>query len=201
MPLPDHEFTANRKELHLRRIEMRGYERPDGLFDIEGRVNDRKPQGFKSPTGERAVAPDEFIHDMWVRLTVDRDLVVRGIASASDATPYPVCRQGDVNLERIIGMRIGGGWISEVKRRLGGAQCCTHLMELLIPLATAAFQSLGPVRMAAPERLDGNGRPLKIDSCFAYSSARAVVGKRWPQFYTGQQSPAERDADLRFPSQ
>lgn len=198
MPLPAHEFSSTRKELHLRQIEMRGYEREDGLFDIEGRVNDRKPQGFKSPSGERTVAPNEFIHDMWLRLTVDRDLVVRDIVSSSDATPYPVCREGDVNLKRIIGMRVGSGWSSEVKRRLGGAQCCTHLMELLIPLATAAFQSLGGLRLAAPDRLDSQGRPVKIDSCFAYSSNRAVVGKRWPQFYTGQQTPAEREADLRF---
>ena len=105
MPLPPNEFSASRKELHLRQIEMRGFERDDGLFDIEGRVNDRKPRAFKSPAGERHVGAGEFIHDMWLRITVDRDLVVQSINSATDASPYPVCQRGNVNLDRIVGLR------------------------------------------------------------------------------------------------
>lgn len=107
---------------------------------------------------------------MWLRMTVDRDLVVHSISSVTDASPYPVCQRGNVNLDRIVGMKIGTGWSSEVKRRLGAAQCCTHLMELLIPMATAAFQSLSFIRLSAPDRADANGRLVKIDSCFAYSS-------------------------------
>ncbi len=200
MPLPPNEFSASRRELHLRQIEMRGFERDDGLFDIEGRVNDRKPRAFKSPAGERHVGAGEFIHDMWLRITVDRDLVVQSISSVTDASPYPVCQRGNGNLDRIVGMKIGSGWSSEVKRRLGGAQCCTHLMELLIPMATAAFQSLSFIRLSGPDRADANGRPLKIDSCFAYSSNSAVVARRWPSYYTGQQTVAEQEVDLRFPT-
>jgi hypothetical protein len=192
--------AVRRRELHLRTIEMRGYERDDGLYDIEGRVCDRKTSAFRPPSANRVVQPGEPVHDMWLRLTVDGELVVRDITSESDATPYPTCRQGGVNLRQMVGVRIAGGWTAEVKRRLGGAASCTHLMELLIPLGTAAFQTLAPVRLARPDRVDAAGRPLKIDSCHAYSSAGALVARRWPAFHTGNLTADEVDAQLGGPS-
>lgn len=195
MPLPS-PSSPSRREIHLRRIEMRGYERDDGLYDVEGRVTDTKSHAMRPPAGERAVAPGEPLHDLWLRLTVDADLVVRDVASASDATPYAICREGGANLRRMVGVRIAGGWTAEVKQRLGGSAACTHLMELLIPMGTAAFQTLAPVRLARPDRLDAAGRPLKIDSCTAYAADRGVVARRWPGHYTGAQSPASIDADL-----
>jgi hypothetical protein len=56
-------------------------------------------------------------------------------------------------------------------------------MELLPPLATAAFQTISPVRLARPDVLDKGGRPVKIDSCYAFASHREVVMRRWPQFH------------------
>ena len=52
----------------------------------------------------------------------------------------------------IVGERIRGGWSMMVKAKLGGAAGCTHLMELLIPMATAAYQTLSSVRLARPGR-------------------------------------------------
>lgn len=197
MPLPDHSGIAGRQEIHHRRIDMRGYLREDGLYDIEGRVCDTKTRDFVPPTG-RMVPSGDFIHDIWVRITVDTDLVVHAVASSSDTTPYPVCREGGNNLERIIGLRVAGGWSAEIKRRLGGNQACTHLMELLIPLGTAAFQTIADVRLARPDVLDGHGRPRKIDSCTAFSADRGVVARRWPDFYVGEQTEAQRESDILF---
>jgi hypothetical protein len=56
-------------------------------------------------------------------------------------------------------------------------------MELLMPLATAAFQSLSVPRAGRPEPVDAAGRPKKIDSCYAYAAERDVVLQRWPQFH------------------
>ena len=39
MPLPP---SVPREELHLRRIELRGYRRQDGRYDIEARMVDTK---------------------------------------------------------------------------------------------------------------------------------------------------------------
>ncbi len=177
---------GEREEMHLRQIEMRGYRRADGLYEIEGRVNDRKPFDFAPPSEPRAVPAGEFIHDMWVRLVVDEDLVVRDVEAVSDSVPHPPCSEAGRTLKKMIGVRIARGWTREVKQRLGGAASCTHLMELLIPLATAAYQTVAPARMAVIEQLAPGQRPRKIDTCFAYAADREVVKLRWPEHYTGR---------------
>ena len=183
MPLPPSE---GREELHLRRIEMRGYRRPDGLFEVDGRVNDCKPYDFNTPSESRSVPAGDFIHDMWVRLVFDENLLVHDVLAVSDSTPYPICREAGATLKKMIGVSIARGWSRAVKERLGGVASCTHLMELLIPLATAAYQSIAPLRWAREKAPEPGVRPGKIDSCFAYSAEREVVKVRWPDHYTGR---------------
>jgi len=178
MPLPS---SPDRTELHLRRIEMKGYRRNDGLYEIDGRVTDTKSE--QVTLDERGpVPPGEPIHDMWVRLVVDESLVVRDIIAVTDFRPYAVCKEATAAMRVIVGEQIRAGWSMRVKSLLGGAKGCTHLMELLIPLATAAYQTLGPVRMRRPDALDSRGRPLKVDSCYAYAATREIVRRRWPAF-------------------
>jgi hypothetical protein len=172
-----------REELHCRRIDMRGYRRSDGLFEVEGRVVDRKPFDLSSVGGSRAVRAREPLHDMGVRLTFDGDLIVRSVETFSVAFPYASCADGGRALQDIVGLRMAGGWSKEVRERLSGARSCTHLKELLIPMATVAFQTLMGERRARPEQLDGSGRPLKIDSCYAYRASGEIVRSRWPEFY------------------
>lgn len=181
--LPD---SGPREELHFRNIEMRGYRRADGLYEIEGRIVDRKPQAFRPPGGERIVEAGEPIHDMGVRLVIDDDMLVHDAIAFTAASPYPtICPDAGPSLAAVKGLSIVAGWSNEVKRLLGGQRSCTHLMELLIPLGTAAFQSLTTVRMQRPEPLRPSGRPVKIDSCYAYGSQRELVRERWPEFYDG----------------
>ncbi len=180
MPLPD---SPNRTELHLRSIEMRGYRRDDGLFEIDGRVVDTKSHAIRIDGRDRA--PGEPIHDMWIRMVIDEDFVVRDVLAVTDSSPFGVCREAVAPMQAIVGERIRPGWSMMVKSKLGGAVGCTHLMELLLPMATAAYQSLVEVRFARPDVLDRNGRPAKIDSCYAYASHRDIVLRRWPQFHTG----------------
>lgn len=68
----------------------------------------------------------------------------------------------------------------------------THLTELLTPLGTAAFQTLSQVRNAKPTAVDANGKPRKIDSCYAYASNRDVVLLRWPKYYDGDEGGPPR---------
>ena len=180
MPLP---LTVEREELHLRRIEMRGYRRSDGLYDIEARLTDTKTHAFQRD--EVSIVAGVPLHDMWLRLVVDQDLLVHDALAVTDASPHRVCPEATAALVRVKGLRIAAGWSRAIKERFAGAQGCTHLTELLGPLATTAFQTLTPVRMSQPEPLDRDGRPRKIDSCYAYGSQREVVLRRWPAFYDG----------------
>lgn len=173
--------VPTREELHFRRIDLRGFRRSDGLYEVEGRVVDRKPCDFTHPGDGKTVAAYDPIHDMGVRLVFDRDMVVHDVQTFTASAPCEACPAGGRALQSLKGLRMTGGWSREVRSRLAGARSCTHLME--IPMATTAFQSLGFLRVTEPERFDATGRPAKIDSCYAYAADGELVLKRWPQFH------------------
>lgn len=179
MPLPP---AARRRHVHVRTIECHGYQREDGLWDVEGRLVDRKSTDFQSLHG-RSVAAGEPVHEMWVRMTVDEDLVVHDILAVTDSAPYPVCPAAAAAVASLRGLRIAAGWTAEVRRRLGGRTGCTHITELLGPLATTAYQTLSQVRHGHSEQRDAEGRPIRIDSCFAYAADGDLARQRWPDLF------------------
>jgi len=184
MPLPP---SVPRDELHLRRIELHGYRRSDGLYDVEARMVDTKAEDFNL-TGGRLVPAGESIHDMSVRLIVDEDLNVIDVMASTDVSPQSICPEATGTLQSIKGLCIGAGWSTAIRQRLSGRKGCTHLTELLAPLATVAFQTIAKVRQARPPAVDASGRPRKIDSCYAYASDREVVQRIWPMHYDGDAS-------------
>ena len=149
MPLPP---PVARDELHLRRIEMRGYRRHDGLYDIEAHLTDTKSNHLA--LSEKNVPAGVPIHDMWLRLVVDEALTVHDVVAVTDASPFAICPEATNALASIKGLRIGAGWSRAVKERLSRTENCTHLAELLMPLATTAYQTLAPLRHSRPARLD-----------------------------------------------
>ena len=60
-----------------------GWQRDDGLFDIEGHLIDVKDHDVTLLSGVRPAG--EAVHDMWVRVTIDRDYTIRDIEAQSDA--------------------------------------------------------------------------------------------------------------------
>lgn len=182
MPLPP---SIEREELHLRRIELHGYLRADGLYDIEARLIDTRSEALTVGSG-RHVLPGEPLHDMAVRLVVDSALTVVDVIACTDASPHDICPEAADTLQTIKGLRIGAGWSKAVGERLAGRKGCTHLTELLKPLATVAFQTQWKARKDDPPVLDAQGRPRKIDSCYAYGSDREVVQRLWPIHFTGR---------------
>lgn len=177
---------AARKELHLRQIEVRGYQREDGLWDIEGRLVDTKTYGFDN-FDRGHIGPGEPVHQMLLRLTLDDELMIMDAEAVTEESPYLVCKSVGPNFARLKGIRIGAGWRRQVQAAVGGAEGCTHLVELLGPMATTAYQTIWPVvarkREAAGETW--KSKPKTIDTCHAYASDGPVVKRLWPEFYTG----------------
>ncbi len=180
MPLP---APAPRERMHMRRYDIEGYHRADGLWDIEAHMTDKKTYGFKNQYRGR-IQPGEPLHDMWIRLTLDEDLTVRDIEAVTDAGPYGICPEITPNFKRMVGAKVGNGWRRAVNQALGGVEGCTHLREMLVAMATVAFQTLYPV--LAKKKAGSPGRPGLIDSCHAYSSDGEVVRTTWPAYYTGE---------------
>ena len=177
-------IAAPRKLIHTRAIECKGYERDDGLWDIEAHLVDTKTYVHTRRNGGRERQPGEPVHNMWLRLTIDLDLIVRDAEANTEAGPYPHCGDIAPNFKSLIGLKIGPGWRREITARLGGIKGCTHLVELLGPVGTTAYQATGRARDAR-----GAGKPVKkpyqLNSCHIYKDDGAAVLERWPQFYTG----------------
>jgi hypothetical protein len=186
---------APREHLHTRHIECRGFLRDDGMWDIEGHMTDRKTYAF--PSDERGeVAAGTPVHDMWIRVTVDDAMVIKTIEAATDASPFRMCPSITPNFQRLVGLAIRPGFLPKVKQLLGGVEGCTHLVELMGPIATTAFQTVFSARGRAKRERERamkgevreehpNRRPALLDTCHAFASDSDVVKRNWPAFYTG----------------
>ncbi len=163
-----------RKLLHQRDIQIRGYERADGLVDIEAHIVDSKTYSW-SNQDRGGIQAGEALHDMWVRLTIDRDMVIQGCEASMDATPYNTCTGATGSFSRLTGLKLGKGFIKAAMAQLGGVVSCTHLRELLQPVATVAFQTIHSLREhQAPGNAGKAARTAAgiqvglLNTCFAY---------------------------------
>lgn len=174
-----------REHLHSRDIELRGYLRADGLFDIEARLTDTKSYAFDNHD-RGGIAAGEALHGMWLRLTVDETMTIHACEAAMDFTPYNICPGAAPNFAALAGVTIGPGFNRAVKERVGGTQGCTHLRELLAQMATVAFQTIGPMRwrkaredreaaIARGEAPLPSRRAVPLNSCHAYAEDGEVV--------------------------
>lgn len=183
MPLPT---PAPRRHLHTRTIACEGFERDDGLWDIEARIVDTKTFAYEEPfRGLRA--PGDPVHDMSVRLTLDRSMTVRGVEVDMPATPYAACQGAAPSYKSLIGRQIGPGWRRAVNDCVGGTRGCTHVRELLFPMATVAYQAMAGWKSESDASSDAaagvkDERPYFLDGCRAWASDGEVVVQLYPQF-------------------
>ena len=183
MPLP---LPQARNHLHTRAVVYRGYQREDGLWDIEAELTDTKTYALdRSERGD--MPPGTPIHGMAIRTTVDDHLIIREIATSSDHTPFAECQQGTDPMQQMVGVTMGPGWRQAIERALGGTRGCTHLRELLFNMATAAYQTVPVYRerlrqqAGVPEAANA-GPPYHLGRCIAWDFNAAVVQRHYPQF-------------------
>jgi hypothetical protein len=174
-----------RSPLHTREISFEGFAREDGLWDIEAHLKDTKSHPFT--TGSKTWVPGEPIHDMWIRVTVDRELVIRDIEVAMDSHPHAECPEVIPPMDALIGARMGKGWRKTIESHLGGIKGCTHLRELLNNVATAAYQSI-PGALFDP---DENKPPLYLGKCKSWDFDGPVVMRVYPKFYQWKKEEAK----------
>jgi hypothetical protein len=184
-----------REAQHFRDYQFAGYRRADGLFDIEGRMTDRKSYAFPSEWRGR-IEEGEPIHDMRIRLTLDEGFVIHDVECVTAAGPYEICPAITPAFAALKGERVGRGWSRVLREKFGGRNGCVHHVEMLRAMATVAFQTLygyqerrkretgkskreGP---PSPESASGR-KPGFIDSCHALASDGEVVRTHYPRFY------------------
>ena len=141
IPVPIPTPVLARERVHTRTITLDGYARDDELFDIEGEIIDVKTYDF--PNEERGVIhANEPLHHMKLRIAINSDLEIVEAAAETLAAPYAICPSATIAFDNLIGLTIGAGWRSKLRNAIGGITGCTHITELMGPVATVAIQTV-----------------------------------------------------------
>jgi len=140
-----------RTELHHRQIDIRFFRRSDGLYEVEGRLLDRKSQAFRRPLQDSETPAGTPLHDIAVRLVVDENSLVHDASASYSAS-------------------------------------CTHIVELLGPMASTVHQGFAPKRVARMGEPGNEEHNSKVDSCYSYGRDREVVARIWPHLTTRKEA-------------
>lgn len=182
-----------RHKKHERRVVMQGFLRDDGLWDIEGRMQDVRT--YDSLGVERGqIAAGNAIHEIRACLTVNDELIVLEARAFMAAVPFETCPSALAPVSALKGSSMGPGWRKSVESTLGGDIGCTHIRELLMQLATTAYQTIpvwnaqrsGDVVLNA-----GAIPPRHLGTCRSWSFGGPVVQRIYPQFVNWNSRVAE----------
>jgi len=190
MPLPP---PADRTPMHTRTFDCRGYERADGLWDIEGHLRDTKPYTWRRSESKAPLPAGDPVHDMWIRITIDLDMTIHDAVAVTDAGPYGACGNITPNFAGLKGKTIRRGWMRDLRDVVGGVNGCQHMWELLGRIATVAFQSTGAARHKHRPVMPGQ-IPYQFMSCHMYTPDSRATLSRWPHLYKGTQTQDEQPA-------
>jgi hypothetical protein len=176
--------TAPRRPMHLRRIEMQAFARDDGLWDFVAHLRDEKPFNYIDP-GRGELKAGDAVHDLWVRLTVDDDRVIREVAVEMGSMPFGTCHEVTDSLRPLIGERVGRGW-RQILKRIPRHATCAHVHEVLVPLATVVHQGMsqgrepdGKVALQPDPGLEK--QPFFVDDCHSWRIDGPVVAHFYPK--------------------
>lgn len=187
MPLS---VPAPRAHIHTRAVSFTGFERDDGLFDIEAHMTDTKTYSFGNDWRGK-INPGEALHEMLVRVTVDAQFVVQKVEACTENSPFQMCPDITPNYAALVGLKMGRGWREGIRERVGGVAGCTHITELLYQMATVAIQTISPLRKHRNNRPDSDTshmgkKPVVLNTCHAWADDSPVVKVNAPTFYTGE---------------
>ena len=179
--------TAPRRKLHNRQINIEGFEREDGLFDIDAEILDTKTYDMESV--DRIIPSGAPLHRMRARLTVNLDFEIVHAEAATVNGPLDACPGGAASFASLTGLTIKSGFIRAANERVGGVLGCTHIREMLQQMATVALQTTISAVRARREAQGAaaSGMPTiaPVNSCFAFDSKGELVRTRFPSLYTG----------------
>jgi hypothetical protein len=172
--------TVPRALVHTRRARFEAYKRDDGLWDIEAHLTDVKPFDYRLSSGVRPAGT--AVHDMTIRLTIDKALNIVDAVASADAAPYAgQCDAITPDYRDIIGANLARHFRLTVLERFGGKAGCTHLTELLVQFPTAAIQAMAGEKRDN-ESQDGK-KPPHLDRCHALDTRGEVVRRYYPQWH------------------
>lgn len=173
--------VVRRSRAHTRRIDVQGFLRDDGLFDLDARLTDEKDADYPLASGIRKVG--DPVHDLFIRVTIDSAFEVVDVEACSEWVPYPGgCDTIGPAYRALIGLNLVRGFRKAVSEMFGDVRGCSHLTELLASLPTAAIQTLATFRRDTGEG-EGGEKPFQLDRCHALETTSPTVMRYYPRWY------------------
>ena len=120
---------------------------------------------------------------MWLRLTVDNEKKVVDAEAVIDHSPFSICPNIASSYKRIVGEKIGPGWTKRTRELFGGTNGCTHLLELLGPMATTAYQAMYDANSPDETNTAEKKPPQLINTCHAWAASSPVIKQLYPEYY------------------
>ena len=180
--------APNRRPKHRRSIDVQIFARDDGLWEVDARLIDTKTRDLSMADG--SVRPSGTpLHEMLLRLVVNAQLDIVAAGAETTWMPYPghcnayALPDGSDIYGRLVGLNLLDGFRAEVRRRLGGAQGCTHITEMSQVLPSAVIQALAGEVIDTREGSAEGAPPFQIDRCHALRSGADAVRLYYPKWY------------------
>ncbi|GAB3457369.1 DUF2889 domain-containing protein [Massilia terrae] len=169
---------------HTRAITVEAYARDDGLWDLDARISDVKVRDIQLASGVREGGKP--VHNLKLRVTIDREMTIVDAEAASDSVPYPgFCDTIGPAYKKLIGLSLMKHFRLHLKDRLSGVLGCTHLTELAQVLPTAAIQAYANDVFQTRDGVDEDDspdRPFQIDRCHALRADGPAVATFYPRW-------------------
>ena len=177
MPLPV--SASPRRRVHARRIEVEGFLRADGLYELDASLCDVKDVDYPLASGLRPAGVP--VHLMRVRVTLDAAFNIVDAVACSDGVPYPgLCDTIGPAYRKLIGLNLVRGFRRTVGEMFADVRGCTHMSELLMSLPTAAIQTFATFRT---DNEDSPEKPFQLDRCNALETSAEAVRRYYPKWY------------------
>ncbi len=182
---------SERKLLHTRQVSCRGYQLDGERWEIEGRMVDLK--NFPVANADRGgrIAVGEPLHDISLSLVIDSALRILHVRATIDAAPFNQCAAITGAFRALEGLTLTQGFSRQAKALLGGVKGCTHLLELLGPIATTAYQTL----WQSEEGYDVHSQEVDrlLDSCHTWSRDAGAAAKLLAEMRTSPSTPEKTE--------
>ena len=165
---------------HRRRVIGNGYQREDGLWDIEVMLTDKKTYSFNNQD-RGYIAAGEALHDMAIRLTMTSRFEIVDIEAVISDSPYSICPVAVDNCHLLKGEFVKPGFNKKVIKVLGGGKGCRHISDMLAYAANVSFQTISHNDSLEEDKLTlENLTYIKdkfVDSCYAYRKDGEVYNR------------------------
>ena len=178
-----------RRLIHSRNVRTRGFQRDDGLWDLEGELLDEKTYTYADR--ERGPLPaGSPMHHMLARLTIDIDLTVHSAEVAMPSIPFSLCAGAADPAQGLVGKSLARGFGRAIEETMGRTRGCTHVRYLILALANTAYQTISAYReqfmpeLGVPKTQDGE-QPFFLNQCRSWDDTGSVVARFFPRLYRG----------------